>query len=422
MAPTAIGGMLQSEADMEIDRIVIVGAGAAGLKAAQTLRDEGYRGSLTLVGDDPERPYQRPPLSKGYLMGDEERDSVFFESPDWFAEHDVELRTGTSVAALEPESGEVVLSDGGRLAYDRLLLATGSRARVPQMDGASLPGALTLRTLDDADALQSLLPTAERLVIVGGGWIGLEVAAAARAAGVEVTVLESAELPLLGVLGPRVAQIFADLHRKHGVDLRCGVQVRSILGSADGVSSVELADGTVIGADLVVLAVGAVPNTRLAEAAGLDVDGGIVADETLRTSDPRIWAAGDVAAAWHPVLQQRLRVEHIENALAQGPAAARAMLGSRTPYDTLPLFYTDQYELGMEYIGHVPPGSDVDVVLRGDVDGLEFMAFWLSEGVVLAGMHVNLWDATDEIRDLVTSRRVVDTTRLADAAVPLSQV
>jgi 3-phenylpropionate/trans-cinnamate dioxygenase ferredoxin reductase subunit len=407
---------------MEHGRIVIIGGGAAGMKAAQTLRSEGFEGAVTIVGADPEAPYQRPPLSKGYLMGSESRESVFFEQQDWYGEHDIALRTGAQATAIDRAAREVALSDGDRLPYDHLLIATGSRPRSLTLEGADLPGVVSLRTLADADLLKDAFTRAQRVAIVGGGWIGLEVAAAARSAEIEVTVLESAELPLVHVLGPEVAQIFADLHRKHGVDLRCGVHVREFLGSADGVSSVELGDGTNVSADLVVLGVGAEPNVELAEVAGLQVDDGVVVDEYLRTADPRIWAAGDVASAWHPVLERRIRVAHIENALGQGPAAARSMLGTGAPYTDPPFFYTDQYDLGMEYIGYVAPGTDVDVVLRGDVDELAFVAFWVSGDRVLAGMHVNLWDATDHIRDLVASGRAVDRARLADAGVPLQEL
>lgn len=407
---------------MEIDSMVIIGAGAAGMKAAQTLREEGYRGSLALIGSEPEAPYERPPLSKGYLMGEQERDSVFFEAPAWFDEHNVDLRTARTATAIDAGARTVTLDDGSQLGYDRLLLATGSRARTLRIEGADLPGVLTLRTLADADRLRSLLPQAKSVAIIGGGWIGLEVASAARNADVAVTVLESAELPLLGVLGPRVAGIFADLHRRHGVDLRCGVHVRRLLGSSDGVTGVDLGDGTVVAADLVLIGVGATPNTELAEAAGLAVGDGVEVDGQLRTSDAAIWAAGDVASILHPQIGRRIRVEHIENALAQGPAAARAMLGGQDPYSELPFFYTDQYDLGMEYIGAVEPGAEPDVVIRGDVDALEFMAFWRVDDVVVAGMHVNLWESTDDIRDLVGSHRTVDPARLADASVPLPQV
>lgn len=407
---------------MEHGTIVIIGGGAAGMKAAHTLRTEGFTGTVTIVGADPEAPYQRPPLSKGYLMGQEDRASVFFEPAEWYAEQAIELRTGATAVAIDRTARQVELDDGNRLPYDQLLIATGSRPRTLSLDGANLPGVHELRTLADADALKSAFEHASQVVVVGAGWIGLEVAAAARAADLPVTVLESAELPLVHVLGPQVAEVFAALHRKHGVDLRCGVQVSRFLGSADGVSSVELADAVNVSADLVVVGVGADPNVELAAAAGLPVDGGLVVDEYLRTADPRIWAAGDVASAWHPVLQRRIRVAHIENALGQGPAAARSMLGVGAPFSDPPYFYSDQYDLGMEYIGYVAPGAEVDVVLRGDVDGLEFVAFWVSGDRVLAGMHVNVWDATDDIRDLVVSGRAVDRSRLADADVPLQEV
>jgi 3-phenylpropionate/trans-cinnamate dioxygenase ferredoxin reductase subunit len=407
---------------MEHGTIVIIGGGAAGMKAAQTLRAEGFQGAVTIVGADPEAPYQRPPLSKGYLMGEEDRASVFFEPAEWYAEHDIELRTAATAMSIDRTAREVALDDGTRLPYDQVLIATGSRPRALSLDGAHLPGVHELRTLADAEELKSAFAHASHVAVVGAGWIGLEVAAAARSADLPVTVLESAELPLVHVLGPQVAEVFAALHRKHGVDLRCGVQVSRFLGSSDGVSSVELADGVNVSADLVVVGVGADPNVELAAAAGLTVDGGVVVDEYLRTADPRIWAAGDVASAWHPVLQRRIRVAHIENALGQGPAAARSMLGIGAPYTDPPYFYTDQYDLGMEYIGYVAPGTDVDVVLRGDVDALAFMAFWLSGDRVLAGMHVNLWDATDGIRELVVSGRPVDRDRLADSDVPLEEV
>jgi 3-phenylpropionate/trans-cinnamate dioxygenase ferredoxin reductase subunit len=407
---------------MEIDSIVIVGAGAAGQQAAHTLREEGYRGSVVMIGEEPELPYERPPLSKGYLMGDEERDSAFFEPQSWFEEHDVEVRSGVAAVAIDRIARAVALEDGSQVGYDRLLIATGARARTLDIEGSNLPGVITLRTLADADRLRALLSQAKRMAIIGGGWIGLEVASAARTAGVEVTVLESAELPLVGVLGPRVAEIFADLHRRHGVDLRCGVEVRRLLGSSDGVTGVDLGDGAVVDADLVLIGVGAVPNVELAEAAGLAVGNGIEVDETLRTDDPSIWAAGDVAAAAHQQFGRRIRVEHIENALAQGSVAARAMLGGQDRYNDLPFFYTDQYDLGMEYVGAVAPGSDPEVVIRGDVAGLEFMVFWVVGGTVAAGMHVNVWDSTDDIRHLVASQRQVHLSRLADPDVPLQDV
>ena len=407
---------------MEITSIVVVGGGAAGFHAAQELRSRGYEGSLAIVGAEPSPPYQRPPLSKGYLMGQEDRASVFLAPDAWYAEHGVDLRAGVSARAIDRAARTVELSDGSALPYDRLLLVTGSRPRVLGVPGADLPGVRALRTLADADALRSALPEAGSIVIVGAGWIGLEAAAAARIQGLEVTVLEGAAQPLLGVMGPQVGQVFADLHRQHGVDLRCGVAVQRFVGSAQGVEGVELADGSVVRADLVLVGVGAQPNVELAGAAGLAVDGGIVVDEFLRTGDPHIFAAGDVATAHHRLLGRAIRVEHYENAVGQGRAVAGSMLGPGEPYDDLPFFYSDQYDLGMEYVGYLAAGTEHAVVLRGDVAGLQFLAFWVSGQRVVAGMHVNVWDATDGIRDLVASGRSVDPARLADADVPLAEV
>jgi 3-phenylpropionate/trans-cinnamate dioxygenase ferredoxin reductase subunit len=285
--------------------------------------------------------------------------------------------------------------------------------------GADLQGVLYLRRLEDSERIRTAFDAGPRVVVVGGGWIGLETAAAARAAGLQVTVLEQARLPLMHVLGADVAQVFADLHREHGVDLRCEVQVAALTGNDGAVTGVRLGDGTEVPADLALVGVGITPNVALAVDAGLDVDNGITVDEQLRTSDPAIFAAGDVANAHHPVLGRRLRVEHWANARRQGATAAKAMLGQAVPYDRLPYFFTDQYDLGMEYTGYVDAGGYDRVVFRGDVPGREFVAFWLADRRVLAGMNVNVWDVTGPIEDLITSGRQVDPARLADPTVPL---
>ncbi|MDO3705067.1 FAD-dependent oxidoreductase [Micromonospora sp. C28SCA-DRY-2] len=400
--------------------IVIVGAGLAGARAAQTLREEGYDGDVVLLGEEAERPYERPALSKGLLLGTAGRDSVHVHDAGWYPEHHVDLRTGTRVTGLDRESRTVETADGQRLRYASLLLATGARARTLAVPGADLDGVLRLRTLADSDRLGAALVDGAQVVIVGAGWIGLEVAAAARARGAAVTVVEVGELPLHRVLGDRLATVFADLHRDHGVTFRFRAQVRQFEGTGR-VSAVRLADGTALPADLVVVAVGVRPATDLAEQAGLAVDDGVLVDDTLRTGDPHIWAAGDLANAHHPLLGTRVRVEHWANALHSGPAAARGMLGRPVSYDRLPYFYTDQYELGMEYTGHAPPGSYDRVVVRGDLGG-EFVAFWTARGRVLAGMNVNVWDVTDPIKELIRSRRPVDPDRLADPAVALDSL
>ncbi|MEW1751820.1 NAD(P)/FAD-dependent oxidoreductase [Streptomyces angustmyceticus] len=401
---------------------IIAGAGLAGAKAAEALRAEGFDGPVLLLGEERERPYERPPLSKGYLLGTSEKEKVYVHPPQWYAQHDVDLRTGNAVTALDPAAHEVTLADGSRLGYAKLLLATGSTPRTLPVPGADLDGVHTLRRLADSDRLKGVFRSASRIVVIGGGWIGLETAAAARAAGVEVTVLESAPLPLLGVLGREVAQIFADLHTGHGVALRCDTQVTEITGTDGAVDGVRLADGTRIAADAVIVGVGITPNSEPAAAAGLKVDNGVVVDERLCSSHPDIHAAGDVANAYHPLLGKHLRVEHWANALHQPATAARAMLGREAVYDRLPYFFTDQYDLGMEYTGHVEPGGYDRVVFRGDTAAREFIAFWLSGGRVLAGMNVNVWDVTEPIRALVASGRAVDPERLADTDVPLEEL
>jgi 3-phenylpropionate/trans-cinnamate dioxygenase ferredoxin reductase component len=404
---------------------LLIGGGLAGAGTARALRDEGFDGPVVLVGAEPHPPYERPPLSKKYLLGEADRDTVFVTEPSWYADNGVDLRTGTRAVALDTAGHRVTLEDGEELSYRRLLLATGARPRPLTVPGADQLDLHYLRTLDDSDRLRSALTPGTRVVIIGGGWIGLETAAAARTLGADVTVLEGAELPLLRVLGPEIAGVFADLHHRHAVDLRCGTQVVAIrpagpAGSAAG--TVVLADGTEVEADVVVVGIGAVPEDALARAGGLAVDDGIVVDEQLRSSDPDVFAAGDVANAAHPFLGRRLRVEHWANALNQPRTAALAMLGRPAEYDRLPYFYSDQYDLGMEYTGHAVPGGYDEVVIRGDVGARQFIAFWLAQGRVLAGMNVNVWDVTEPIRDLIRSRRLVDRAALADPAVPLAEL
>ena len=402
--------------------LVIVGASLAGAKAAEALREAGHDGPVVLLGEEHERPYERPPLSKGYLQGTSEREKIFVHPPQWYAEHDVTLRLGTAVTAVDPAAHSVTLADGSRIGYAKLLLATGSSPRRLAVPGAELAGVYYLRRVEDSERLREVLRPGARIVVVGAGWIGLETAAAARAAGAEVTVLESAELPLLRVLGREVAEVFAGLHRDHGVELRFGVQVEALTRGAQGVAGVRLGDGGTVAADAVVVGVGITPNTALAEAAGLDVENGVRTDERLRTSAPDVHAAGDVANAFHPLLGRHIRVEHWANALNQPQTAARTMLGQDAVYDRVPYFFSDQYDLGMEYTGHVEPGGYDRVVFRGDVAGREFVAFWLAGGRVLAGMNVNVWDVTDPIRELVRSGRTVDPTHLADPDRPLTEL
>jgi 3-phenylpropionate/trans-cinnamate dioxygenase ferredoxin reductase subunit len=401
---------------------VIVGASLAGAKTAEALRKEGFDGRIVLLGDEAERPYERPPLSKDYLMGRSEKDKIYVHPEGWYSEYQVDLRLHTRVTAVDAARHEVSTNRGEPIGYDKLLLATGSSPRRLTLRGADRHGVFYLRGVEDCEALKSALQTATRLAVIGAGWIGLEVAAAARTLGVEVTVLERGELPLLRVLGRELAQVYADVHHAHGVDLRFGVQVAEITDDGQRTTGVLLADGTQIDAELVVIGVGITPNTELAEAAGLTVHNGIQVDEHLCSSDPDIYAAGDVANAFHPSLHKHIREEHWASALNQPATAAQSMLGHDAVYDRVPYFYSDQYDLGMEYSGYVEPGDYDEVVFRGDVGKREFVAFWVKDRIVLAGMNVNIWDLTSAIQTLVSAHREVDTAKLADIEVPLTEV
>jgi NADPH-dependent 2,4-dienoyl-CoA reductase/sulfur reductase-like enzyme len=408
------------------DQMVIVGGGLAGAKAAETLRSEGYGGRVVLIGDEPLRPYERPPLSKGLLLGTSEREKAFVHSGEWYATNNVELMTNVRVKALDLAGGAVTLDDGSQVTYDRLLLCTGSRPRRLPVPGADSDGVLYLRTMADSDRLSQRLTAGARVVVIGAGWIGLEVAAAARARGCDVSIVEAADLPLQRVLGDEVARIYRDLHSGNGVRFHCGASVQEIRTD----NTVVLADGPALPADLVVVGVGIEPNVELAAEAGLTVANGISTDASLRTSDPRVFACGDVANSLHPLIGRPIRVEHWANALNGGPASARAMLGQAVSYERLPYFYTDQYDLGMEYVGYVGPEGYDSVVFRGDpsiVDGKapQFIAFWVKDGRVLAGMNVNVWDVVDDIRALAQAGyagKAVDLARLAEPSIPLGDL
>lgn len=410
---------------------VIVGGGLAGAKAAETLRAEGFSGRVILIGDERDHPYERPPLSKGYLAGKEDRDSVFVHETAWYAGADIELHLGQPVTTLNREARSVELGDGTVIHYDKLLLATGAEPRRLDIPGTDLAGVHHLRRLAHADRLRNVLAALGRdnghLVIAGAGWIGLEVAAAARSYGAEVTVVEPEATPLLRVIGPELGQIFTELHSDHGVRFHFGGRLTEIVGQDGMVLAVRTDDGEEHPAHDVLAAIGAAPRAALAEAAGLDIaprseGGGIAVDASLRTSDPHIFAAGDVAAVPHPLLGTRLRVEHWANALNSGPAAARAMLGQEVVYDRVPYFFSDQYDLGLEYSGWAPPGSYDQVVIRGDAGKREFIAFWLKDRKVLAGMNVNVWDVTETVQELIKAGRPVDPDALGDPSVPLESL
>ena len=400
---------------------VIIGAGLAGAKTAEALRDEGFEGRIVLLGEEAERPYERPPLSKDYLQGKWEKEKIYVHPEGWYAEHHVDLQLRTRVTSIDPAAHRVSLDTGESIRYDKLLLATGASPRLLPVPGGDAHHVFMLRQVEDCEQLKVTFKTASRVTVVGGGWIGLEVAAAARAADREVTLLERGELPLLRVLGREVAEVFAGLHRRHGVDLRSGVQVAEITGGdARGATSVRLTDGSQIDADLIVAGVGAMPNIELAERAGLVIDNGVAVDQHLRSSDPDIYAVGDVANAFHPLLGKHIRVEHWANALNQPAVAAKSMLGVDAVYDRLPYFYSDQYELGMEYSGYVEPDGYDEVVFRGDKDALEFVALWMKDRRVLAGMNVNIWDETENVRALIESGQQFEAAQLADPTISLT--
>jgi 3-phenylpropionate/trans-cinnamate dioxygenase ferredoxin reductase subunit len=396
---------------------VIVGGGLGGAKAAETLRAEGFDGRLVLVGAEPELPYERPPLSKSYLAGETAFAAAHVHDRAFYDEHGVELLTGRSAMVFDPAAREIGLDDGSMLPYDRLLIATGAVPRRPPITGADLDGVQVLRTVGDADVLRRVIERRGRLAVIGAGWIGNEVAATARGRGAGVTLIVRGETPLQRVLGRQIGEFFADLHRSHGVDLMTGARI----GRIEAGPRVILADGGVVEADTVVLGVGVAPATALGESGGLRIDNGIVTDERLRTSASGVFAAGDVAAAYHPRYDRHIRVEHWANAGEQGSAAARGMLDRGDAYTKVPFFFSDQYDLGMEYFGLHDPHDRL--VIRGSTDGGTFQAFWIGgDGRLTAGMHVNDWDASGTIAHLVESGARVDAQALASVDVELEAV
>jgi 3-phenylpropionate/trans-cinnamate dioxygenase ferredoxin reductase subunit len=398
---------------------IIVGASLAGAKAAEALRTEGFDGRVLLVGAEQERPYERPPLSKDYLRGEAGRAKVYAHDEGFYGAHDIELCLGRRAVSLDTSTRELGLDDGERLRYSALLLTTGARPRRLEIPGSELEGVMYLRSVEDSDALRARLDKGGTVVVIGAGWIGSEVAASARQRGLEVTVVEPGAVPLERVLGAEVGAIYRDVHADHGVRLLLGTGVEAFEGGS-AVERVRTSDERELDCDFAVVGVGVEPRTELALAAGLSIDNGILADERLRTSAPGVFAAGDVANAQHPFYGERIRVEHWANALNQGPAAARNMLGHADAYERLPYFFSDQYDVGMEYSGFARSWDRV--VLRGDVASREFIAFWMVEDRVVAGMNVNVWDVTDPIQRLIRERVAVDDRRLADPDVPLEDL
>ncbi len=406
---------------MTAETYVIVGASLAGAKAADELRERGFDGSVVLIGSEPELPYERPPLSKDLLLGKSDREKVFVFDAEHYGSRNIELLTSTTVTAIDPASGTVSLADGGTRFFDKLLLTTGSHARAIDVPGADLPGIFYLRTLDESELLRAQFEKRQggHLAVVGAGWIGSEVAACARQAGLEVTVIDSVNLPNERIFGPEIGQFYKDVHESHGVRFLLGNGVEAFEGSS-AVGGVRTTSGSMVDCDLVVVGVGAAPRISLADDAGLEVGNGIHVDARLRTSAANVWAAGDVAAFEHPFYGTRIRVEHWANALNGGPAAARSMLGDDAPYDRIPYFFSDQYDVGMEYSGYATEWDEV--VFRGSRDDGEFIAFWLAGGHVVAGMNVGVWDVNEHVQALIRSRTVVDVDALVDPDTPLESL
>jgi 3-phenylpropionate/trans-cinnamate dioxygenase ferredoxin reductase component len=397
---------------------VIVGASLAGAKAAQTLRDEGFEGQVVLVGAEEERPYERPSLSKDYVRGEAEA-PVYVHDAGFYADHGIDLRLGRTAVEIDAAANEVALDDGERLRYDRLLLTTGAEPRRLAIPGGELDGVHYLRSVGDSDALRERLDRGGSLVVVGAGWIGAEIAASARQRGLEVTVVAPETVPLERVLGSELGGVYRDVHAERGVRLLLGGGVEAFEGDG-AVERVRTSDGGQLECDFVLVGIGASPRVQLAARGGLATGDGILVDECLQTSVPGVLAAGDVACARHPFYGRPIRVEHWDNALRQGPVAARNMLGAEEPYDSLPYFYSDQYDVGMEYTGFAPAWDRV--VFRGDPASREFIAFWLAGDHVVAGMNVNVWDVVDPIQRLIRDRSSIDDARLADPDMPLEQL
>ena len=398
--------------------LVVVGASLAGAKAAEAARDAGHDGPIVMIGDEPGVPYERPPLSKAVLRGEAELDVTHVHPDGFYAEHDIELVTDR-VTGLDLQATSVLLDAGEPVTFDTLVVATGATPRQLTVPGVELAGVHLLRTAQDAVRLRDAIRAATRVAIVGAGWIGSEVAASARQMGADVVLIDPAPTPLHRVLGDEVGAVFRSMHAEHGVALRMSTGVSALRG-VDTVEAVVLDDGSIEAADVVVIGVGVTPRVEIAERAGLRTDNGIVVDEHLETSVAGIFAAGDVANAWHPHYQRHLRVEHWANALNQGITAGRNAAGNRDSYTRLPYFFSDQYDLGLEYVGH--GSSDDAVTFRGDRDSREFIAFWHRDAIITAAMNVNVWDVVDDLKAIIETRSPIDLAQLTDPDVPLADL
>lgn len=408
---------------MAPERMVIIGGGLAGATAAKTLRGDGYAGPITLLGAEGRIPYIRPPLSKEFLLEKADEDTVTVVPEGWYDENDVELILNSRATGIDQAHHTVTLAGGRSLPYGKLLLATGAQPRRIPLPGADLDGVMTFRTFEDSLRLRSLIKDGgRRVVMVGSGWIGMELAAAARTYGNDVTLLGLEKIPLSAAIGPKLGGFFQQLHTEQGVNFRLPASAAAIEGRAGRATAVRTDSGETLPADVVIIAVGVVPDTALAEEAGLAMDNGILVDSGLRTSAPDILAAGDVANALHPFTGKHHRSEHWANALNGGKVAAKSMAGQDAQLDVVPYFYTDQFSVSMEYSGFPSLTSGTTPVFRGSMDDGSFIAFWLREGEVVAGMSVNHRRVQKPIKALISGRILVDVARLTDPTVPLEDL
>ncbi|MFQ4147152.1 FAD-dependent oxidoreductase [Arthrobacter sp. LAPM80] len=400
--------------------MVIIGGGLTAATAAETLRKEGWGGAVTILAEEDEIPYQRPPLSKGFLAGKEGEDALLPLPASWYPENNVTVLTGTAATALNPQAHTVTLSDGRTLPYAKVLIATGAAPRRIPFPGVDLKGVYTFRTKSDSLAMKELFTGGgKNVVMIGSGWIGMEIAATATELGNHVALMGLEDVPLSAAIGAELGTVFADRHKEAGVRFELPASAAEIQGTDGVATSVLTTTGVTLPADIVIVAVGVVPNIALAQAAGLTINNGIEVTASLQTSAADVFAAGDVANAMHPFTGAFARSEHWANAIASGKVAAKSMLGQEAVLDDIPYFYTDQFDLGMEYSGFGALTRDAETVVRGSLETREFIAFWVLDGRVVAGMNVNIWDVQDAIKELISSRRIVDMARLADPQTPL---
>lgn len=397
---------------------VIVGASLTGGTAAETLRSEGFDGRIVLVGAEPDPPYERPPLSKDYLRRESLRELVFLQDAEYYRRHEIDLRLGERAVFLDSRERRVDLESGERVGYDRLLIATGADLRRLYVPGIGLEGVRYLRTLRDADALGDDLQRRPRVLVVGAGFIGSEVAASARVLGCDVTMIEAAPVPLVRALGEEMGSVYADIHRDHGVDVRTGVSVAEFRG-ARRLEAAVTTTGELIPCDVAVIGVGVAPAVGWLEGSGVALENGVLTDELGRTSLPDVYAAGDVANWWHPVWRERLRLEHYDNAVSQGAAVARNMLGAEEAYAPVPYFWSDQYELSLQYVGFASRWDSV--VFRGDPSTRSFSAFYIVNGRLRAALSVNRITDQAPAERLIRAGVPVDEQRLSDEGTELEK-